>query len=126
MWLRVDTLARVRYSRSPEGARGAALIELVSLLTRFGRGLFAAPNGSPALIRRLLVEHGSSHWRRYLLSFALMAGGAACTATMAFIICPRIDQAYTERSFEGVALLGVTLIALFSIKGLSTYRQAPT
>jgi ATP-binding cassette subfamily B protein len=102
------------------------LIKLVSMLTRFWRGLFADPNGSPALIRRLLVEHGSSHWRRYLLSFALMAVGAACTATMAFIIGPGIDQAYTERSFEGVAIVGVTLIALFVIKGFTTYGQAVT
>jgi hypothetical protein len=34
------------------------------MLTRFWRELFANPNGSPALIRRLLVAHGSSHWRR--------------------------------------------------------------
>ncbi len=108
------------------GRRGAALIEPVSMLTRFWRQLFADPNGSPALIRRLLVEHGSSHWRRYLLSFALMAVGAACTAAMAFIIGPGIDQAYTERSFEGVAIVGVTLIVLFVIKGFTTYGQAVT
>src|SRR5260370_26447834 len=118
MWLRVDTLARVRYSRSPEGARGAALIELVSRLTRFWRELFADPNGSPALIRRLLVEHGSSHWRRYLLSFALMAVGAACTAPMAFIIRPGIRHASTARTFQGAALVGVALIALFVLQGV--------
>src|SRR5260370_7857266 len=126
IWLRVDNLTPVRYSRNPEGARGAALIELVSMLTRFWRELFADPNGWPALIRRLLVEHGSRHWRRYLLSFAMMAVGAACTATMAFIIGPGIDQAYTERSFEGVAIVGVTLIVLFVIKGFTTYGQAVT
>ena len=102
------------------------MIEPVSMFTRFWRQLFADPNGSPALIRRLLVEHGSSHWRRYLLSFALMAVGAGCTAAMAFIIGPGIDQAYTERSFEGVAIVGVTLIALFTIKGFTTYGQAVT
>src|SRR5258706_14643340 len=96
------------------------------MLTRFWRELFAAPDRSRVLIRRLLVEHGSSHWRRYLLSFALMAVGAACTAGMAFIIGPGIDEAYTERRFEGVALVGITLIALFTIKGLSTYGQAVT
>src|SRR5260221_4572082 len=96
------------------------------MFTRFRRQLFADPNGSPALIRRLLVEHGSSHWRRYLLSIALMAVGAGCTAAMAFIIGPGIDQAYTERSFEGVAIVGVTLIALFTMKGVTTYGQAVT
>src|SRR5215470_7141452 len=96
------------------------------MLTRFWRALFADPHGSPALIRRLMVEHGSSHWSRYLLSFAMMAVGAACTAAMASIIGPGIDQAYTERSFEGVAIVGVALIVLFAIKGLATYGQAVT
>src|SRR5258707_14238525 len=100
--------------------RGAALIEPVSMFTRFWRQLFADPNGSPALIRRLLVEHGSSHWRRYLLSFALMAGGAACTAPMAFFFGPGIDQAYTGRNFQGVSIGGVTLVALFVTKGFTT------
>src|SRR5260370_6787850 len=126
IWLRVDNLTPVRYSRNPEGARGAALIELVSMRTRFWRELFADANGSPGLIRRLLVEHGSSHWWRCLLSFALMAVGAACTDGMAFIIGRGIDEAYTERRFEGVAIVGVTLMVLFVIKGFTTYGQAVT
>src|SRR5215831_14782683 len=96
------------------------------MFTRFWRELFANPNGSPAMIRRLLVEHGSSHWRRYLLSFALMAVGAGCTAGLAFIIGPGIDEAYTQRRFEGVALVGMTMVALFAIKGFTAYGQAVT
>src|SRR5215470_1028128 len=96
------------------------------MLTRFWRELFANPNGSPALIRRLLVEHGSSHRRRYLLSFALMAAAAGCTAAVAFIVGRGFDQAYMERSFEGVAIVGTALIALFAIKGFATYGQAVT
>ncbi len=96
------------------------------MLTRFWRELFADPNGSPALIRRLLVEHGSGHWRRYAVSFAMMAVGAGCTAGMAFIIGPGIDQAYTERNFAGVALVGAVLVVLFAVKGLATYGQAVT
>jgi len=96
------------------------------MLTRFWRELFADPNGSPALIRRLLVEHGSSHRRRYFLSFALMAAAAGCTAAVAFIVGRGFDQAYMERSFEGVAIVGTALIALFAIKGFATYGQAVT
>jgi ABC-type multidrug transport system fused ATPase/permease subunit len=96
------------------------------MLTPFWRGLFADPNGSPALIRRLLLEHGSNHWRRYVLSLAMMAVGAGCTAGMAFIIGPGIDQAYTVRNFTGVALVGAALVVLFSVKGLATYGQAVT
>jgi subfamily B ATP-binding cassette protein MsbA len=96
------------------------------MLTRFWRGLFADPTGSPALIRRLLVEHGNIHWRRYVAALAMMAVGAGCTAGMAFIIGPGIDQAYTERNFPGVALVGVILVGLFAVKGLATYGQAVT
>jgi ABC-type multidrug transport system fused ATPase/permease subunit len=96
------------------------------MLTRFWRGLFADPNGSPALIRRLLVEHGGSHWRRYVTALVMMAVGAGCTAGMAVIFGLGIDQAYTERNFSGVALVGVVLIVLLTVKGLATYRQAVT
>jgi ABC-type multidrug transport system fused ATPase/permease subunit len=96
------------------------------MLTRLSRGLFADPNGSPALIRRLLVEHGGNHWRRYVAALAMMAVGAVCTAGMAFTIGPGIDQAYTERNFTGVAIVGVILVLLFAVKGLATYVQAVT
>jgi ABC-type multidrug transport system fused ATPase/permease subunit len=96
------------------------------MLTHFWRDLFADPNGSPALIRRLLVEHGGIHWRRYVAALAMMAVGAGCTAGMAFIIGPGIDQAYSERNFPGVALVGVILVVLFAVKGLATYGQAVT
>jgi ATP-binding cassette subfamily B protein len=96
------------------------------MLTRFWRSLFADPHGSLAIIRRLFLEHGKVHWKRYALSMAMMAVGAACTAGMAFSIGPGIDQAYSERNFVGVALVGVVLIVLFTVKGLATYGQAVT
>jgi ATP-binding cassette subfamily B protein len=96
------------------------------MFTRFWHELFADPNGSPALIRRLLVEHGSSHWRRYMVSLAMMAVGAGCTAGTAFIVGRGIDQAYSERNFVGVAVVGVSLIVMFTVKGLATYGQAVT
>src|SRR5262249_54081515 len=88
--------------------------------------LFADPNGSPALIRRLLLEHGSSHWRHYLFSFALMAVAPGCTATLALIVGPGFHQAFRVGSFEGGAIVGIALIALFAIKGFATSGQAVT
>jgi ATP-binding cassette subfamily B protein len=96
------------------------------MLTRFWRGLFADPNGSPALIRRLFLEHGKTHWRRYAVSFAMMAVGAACTAGTAAIVGRGIDQAYSVRSFTGVAIVGVAMVVLFAAKGLATYGQSVT
>ena len=102
------------------------MIEPVSMFTRFWRDAFADPNSSPALIRRLLIEHGGNHWRRYLVSVGFMAIGAACTAAMAFLIGNGIDEAYVYRSFEGVAVVAIASIAIFAIKGFSTYGQAVT
>jgi ATP-binding cassette subfamily B protein len=96
------------------------------MLTRFWRGLFADPNGTPALIRRLLVEHGASHRRRYAASVAMMAVGAACTAGTAAIVGRGIDQAYQARNFAGVALVGVVMVVLFALKGVTAYGQAVT
>ena len=96
------------------------------MFTRFWRGLFADPNSSPAIIRRLLVEHGGSHWRRYMVSLGFMAIGAACTAAIAFLIGRGINEAYVYRSFEGVAAVALASIAIFAIKGFSTYGQAVT
>src|SRR5579871_973716 len=94
--------------------------------THFWRKLFADPNGSPALIRRLFLEHGRSHWRRYAVSFAMMAAGAGCTAGTAFIVGHGIDEAYAARNFAGVAAVGVALLIMFAAKGLATYGQAVT
>jgi ATP-binding cassette subfamily B protein len=96
------------------------------MLTRFWRDLFADPKGSPALIRRLFLEHGKAHARRYAVSAAMMAVGAACTAGTAAIVGRGIDQAYSARNFTGVAIVGVVMVVLFAAKGLATYGQAVT
>ncbi len=89
-----------------------------------GARLFADPNGSPALIRRLLAEHARSHWRAYAISLTFMAVGAACTASAAYLIGHGINEAYVARSFQGVALVSVAAIVIFTIKGFTTYGQA--
>jgi ABC-type multidrug transport system fused ATPase/permease subunit len=86
--------------------------------------LFADPKGSAALIRRLLTELGRTHWRRYFLSFAFMAVGAACTALPAYLFGRGIDQAYVYRSFYGVAIVAVAMIVIFALKGIASYGQA--
>jgi ABC-type multidrug transport system fused ATPase/permease subunit len=94
------------------------------MLSRWGRGFFADPNGSPALIRRLLAEHARSHWRAYALALTFMAVGAACTASAAWLIGHGLDEAYVARSFQGVAIVSVAAIVIFTIKGFTTYGQA--
>jgi len=94
------------------------------MLSRLRRDLFADPNGAASLIRRLLVEHGGSHWRAYTVSVAFMAVGAACTAAAAYLVGHGINQAYVNRSFQGVALVSFAAVVIFTLKGLATYGQA--
>jgi ABC-type multidrug transport system fused ATPase/permease subunit len=94
------------------------------MLTRLRRELFADPNGSPAMIRRLLVEQGGRHWRAYAVSLVFMAIAAACTAASAYLVGHILNEAYVDRSFEGVAVLSIVAIVTFTTKGFATYGQA--
>jgi ATP-binding cassette subfamily B protein len=88
------------------------------------KSLLADPHGAIALIRRLLAEHGRKHWKRYAFAFLLMGISAACTALSAYLIGDVINQAYINRNFQAIAVLGVLTVVLFSIKGAATYGQA--
>ena len=82
------------------------------------------PYGAAILIRRLVMEQGVSHWRRYLTAFALMAVAAGATAAATYVLGQVINQAYVEKNVRGIAILsGVTVILLF-IKGVATYGHA--
>ncbi len=94
------------------------------MLSRLRQTLFADPNSSASLIRRLLVEHGGNYWRGYLVALACMAVGAACTAAAAYLVGHGINEAYVNRSFPGVALVSLGAVVVFTLKGFATYGQA--
>jgi subfamily B ATP-binding cassette protein MsbA len=73
------------------------------------------------LVKRLLTEQGSVHWRKYAFAFVLMALSAACTAASAYLIGDVINQAYVNRNLPGIITLGGITALLFTIKGLATY-----
>jgi ATP-binding cassette subfamily B protein len=92
------------------------MVETSKLLTK-------DPYGAFALIWRLLAEQGSRHWKRYVLVFLMMAVAAACTAASAYLIGEVINQAYINRDFRAIAILGVVTVILFTVKGAATYGQ---
>ena len=79
-----------------------------------------------ALIRRLLLEQGLSHWKKYAFAFTLMAVAAACTAISAYLIGNVINEAYVNRNLTGIITLGCITVALFATKGLATYGHSVT
>jgi len=88
------------------------------------RPLFADPDGSPAMVRRLLTEYGIGHWRRYAAALTLMAVSAACMALTAYLLRPLINGAYIFRDVDAIARLGVLIVALAVVRGGSTYGSA--
>jgi ATP-binding cassette, subfamily B, bacterial MsbA len=84
----------------------------------------ADPYGAIALIWRLLTEQGLRHWKRYALAFLMMGVAASCTALSAYLIGQVINQAYINRDFQAILLLGAFTVLLFATKGAATYGQA--
>lgn len=87
------------------------------------KSVLADPYGAFALIWRLLSEQGARHWREYVRVFLMMGIAAACTAAAAYLIGEVINQAYINRDFRAIAILGVVTVVLFTIKGAATYGQ---
>ncbi len=76
------------------------------------------------LIRRLITEQGLVHWRKYAFAFVLMGVAAAATALSAYLIGNVINEAYINKNFPGIVLLGGVTAALFITKGLATYGHS--
>jgi ATP-binding cassette subfamily B protein len=79
-----------------------------------------------ALIRRLLLEQGLTHWRQYAVAFTLMAVAAGCTAFSAYLIGSVINEAYINRNLPGIFFLGGVVVVLFTTKGIATYGHSVT
>jgi ATP-binding cassette subfamily B protein len=88
--------------------------------SRFER-LFADPESTLALIRRLLLEHAAGRWKRYALAFALMAVTAACTAILAYLVKDFVNETNSGKNFPAVVALGLAVMVLYMLKGASTY-----
>jgi ATP-binding cassette subfamily B protein len=80
--------------------------------------------GATALIRRLLLEQGLTHWRKYALAFTLMAVAAGCTAFSAYLIGNVINEAYVSKNLAGIVTLGGITALLFAAKGVATYGHS--
>jgi subfamily B ATP-binding cassette protein MsbA len=79
-----------------------------------------------ALVRRLLVDEALGHWPRYAIAFALMGIAAAATALTAYLLGTMTNEAYVNRNFHGIVVIGVIAAAIFAVKGFATYGSAVT
>jgi subfamily B ATP-binding cassette protein MsbA len=76
------------------------------------------------LIRRLVADYGFAHWPKYAVAFLLMGIAAACTAACAYLMGTVVNEAYVNRSFNGIVILGFVTMVIFAIKGVASYGQA--
>src|SRR6185312_7625961 len=94
------------------------------MLKSYFQRLFADPNSTASLVRRLLLEQAAGQWRRYALAFGLMGIAAASTALGAYLIGDVINQAYVHKNLPGIIVLALVTAVIFMIKGMATYGQA--
>ncbi|HEV2957898.1 MAG TPA: ABC transporter ATP-binding protein [Xanthobacteraceae bacterium] len=85
------------------------------------RSLFADPESTLAMIRRLLLEHAAGRWKRYGLAFALMAVTSACTAIVAYLVKDFVNETYIGKNFLAIVAVGLATMVLYMLKGASTY-----
>jgi ATP-binding cassette, subfamily B, bacterial MsbA len=74
-----------------------------------------------AVIRRLLVDEALKHWPRYALAFALMGIAAAATALTAYLLGTMTNEAYVNRNYHGIVVIGLVAMVIFAVKGFATY-----
>jgi ATP-binding cassette subfamily B protein len=94
------------------------------MLGSYFQRLSANPDGTAALVRRLLVEQAAGQWRRYALAFGLMGIAAAATALGAYLVGDVINQAYVHKNLPGIIILALVTAVIFMVKAMATYGQA--
>ena len=77
-----------------------------------------------AMVRRLLADEALQHWRRYAVAFMLMGIAAAGTALSAYLLGTMTNEAYVNRNYHGIVVIGFIAAAIFAVKGLATYGAA--
>jgi subfamily B ATP-binding cassette protein MsbA len=112
--------------RRGSAPRSVALHDGARMRLLYFQRLFADPNGTLALVRRLLLEQAASQWRRYARAFGLMGIAAAATALGAYLIGGVINQAYVHKSMPGIFWLALAIAAIFTVKALATYGSSLT
>ncbi len=73
------------------------------------------------LVRRLLVDEALTHWPRYAIAFLLMGIAAAATALTAYLLGTMTNEAYVNRNYHGIVVIGIIAMFIFAIKGFATY-----
>jgi ATP-binding cassette subfamily B protein len=94
------------------------------VLKHFQNRLESKAYDTTSIILRVLNEYGPAYWKRYALALFFMAVVAGSTSLTAYLVAQAVDQTYIHRNFEAIIVFCITIIVLFSIKGIAVYTQA--
>ncbi len=78
---------------------------------------------SNAVLRRLLLDQGSKHWKGYLFAFAMMGLIAVTTSLSAWIIGVIVDKIFVGKNLKAVWEITAAIVVIYTVKGLATYGQ---
>jgi subfamily B ATP-binding cassette protein MsbA len=79
-----------------------------------------------SLVRRLVAEHVRPYAGRLAMALLMMALVAGCTALLAKLIEPVLDQVFTNRDKSMLVEVALAILATFMVKGFATYSQSVT
>ena len=85
--------------------------------------LFGRPESSLALLKRLFAENVRNHIPGYVAAFLCMGLVAGTTGASAWIMKDVINRIFVEREADMIWIIASAVIAIYTIKGLSTYGQ---
>jgi len=85
--------------------------------------VFEDPDGTVQTVKRLLSENIRAYIPRYALAFVFMGIVAATTAASAWIMKDIINEVFINRDKAMIYVIAGAVVAIFTLKGASTYGQ---
>ena len=82
--------------------------------------------GSLSILKRLGREHIKPYVPKLCLALVFMALAAASTAALAKFLQPVIDNVFMQRQVEYLLPVGLGVLLIFLVKGLSSYGESVT
>ncbi|AZO01283.1 ABC transporter ATP-binding protein [Mesorhizobium sp. M9A.F.Ca.ET.002.03.1.2] len=86
----------------------------------------ARPGEIVAVVRRIIAENSRDYRWYYALAVLCLVTVAATTAFTAWIMKDVVDQIFYEQRGDLIALICVSILGAFMLRGLATYGQAVT
>ncbi len=81
------------------------------------------PDGTVAMVARILRGNYKAHWKGYTISFVFLFIVAGMTSLSAWIMSSVVNQIFVKQDKEMLVVLSVAVVAIFIVKGAASYGQ---